>query len=77
MEFNLTLSERSFWVHCVVGEGGLVAGKVAPLPPGGDGPGCAHRQRDTLELAHVLKAESVGLPLFLYSHPARTKQKPG
>lgn len=77
MQFDLTLSERSFWVHCG-GWGGWLGGwKGCPAAPGGDGPGCAHRQRDSRELAHVLKAESAGLPRFLYTHPARTKQKPG
>lgn len=36
VEFDLTLlSERSFWLHPAVGEGGLAAGKVAWLPPRG------------------------------------------
>ena len=30
-----------------------------------------------VNLAHVLEAESAGLPLSLYTRPTRTKQKPG
>lgn len=49
MQFDLTLSERSFWVHCVVG--GRVAWRLERLPrcpPGEMDQGCAHRQRDAM-----------------------------
>lgn len=61
----------------MVGEGGLAAGKVAPLPPGEMAQGVLIDGETPVSLAHVLEAESAGLPLFLYTRPTRTEQKPG